>query len=115
MWPLLQVTLLHMQSVLCTFNSSCHVWWYQSASQVKLCMGVCAYAGEVANNRELEAQITFYEREMGKAREQQVRLCTLRPRPRLGQHCQCYTGHVQLCGSLFEHVNMYRHWRQWQS
>lgn len=29
-------------------------------------------SGEVANNRELEAQITYFEREMGKAREQQV-------------------------------------------
>eukprot|EP00878_Enallax_costatus_P027581 GHUV01029712.1.p1 GENE.GHUV01029712.1~~GHUV01029712.1.p1 ORF type:complete len:477 (+),score=186.93 GHUV01029712.1:553-1983(+) len=29
-------------------------------------------AGEVANNRELEAQITYFEREMGRAREQQM-------------------------------------------
>lgn len=28
--------------------------------------------GEIANNKELEAQITYYEREMGKARELQV-------------------------------------------
>jgi hypothetical protein len=32
----------------------------------------CGTAGEQANNRELEAQITYYEREMGKARELQV-------------------------------------------
>jgi hypothetical protein len=32
----------------------------------------CRLLGEIANNREFEAQIVFYEREMAKARELQA-------------------------------------------